>query len=345
MTVKDRIDVEVDSNEYTFTRLDGKLHSFDDAPSQFSADGSERLWHKNGKLHRDGGLPAFIREETIKYPGTDVVVYRRLIQEWYRNGLMSRDGDLPTEQGETFKFDRDTGLLTEETFYKKWYKGDGVFHRDGDKPAMVHRESKFNLAPEAYDIVWELIFYKNDEEHRDGDKPSYVYTHNIAGGGASFFAETLRYSKKDELHREGGKPAVLSVDFQNKTKVSYTEGYFENGVQHRVGEEPAYVDFNDSRKVVRYCQRGQLNRNGEPALVVESADKVISGFYQHGILSEGTVLHSGFSKFLLNELVKVLPVEFGSVEVGEFPSEQLASILCAVTGKTYTTEVTANYEK
>ncbi len=40
-----------------------------------------RFWYKNGKLHRDGDLPAVEHVSGIKV--------------WYLNGLLHRDGDLP----------------------------------------------------------------------------------------------------------------------------------------------------------------------------------------------------------------------------------------------------------
>lgn len=45
-----------------------------------SADGTQK-WHQNGKLHRDGDLPAIIWAD-----GT---------QEWYQNGELHRDGGKP----------------------------------------------------------------------------------------------------------------------------------------------------------------------------------------------------------------------------------------------------------
>lgn len=264
MTVKDRIDVEVDSNGYTFTRLDGKLHSVDDVPSSVSADGSEKLWHKNGRLHREGGKPAFIREEAIKYPGTDVVVYRKLIQEWYRNGLMSRDGDLPTEQGEIFKFDRDTGLLTEETFYKKWYKGDGVFHRDNGKPAFIRKVVSTSINNKEVTSV-EKQWFNNGKIHSYNDKPNSikkeVYRNLYKERAVTYKQITKKWLIKGEvLHRDRDKPAsvVKTFHFKNGQVTNRTvhQRWYVRGFLHRDDGKPAFI-FNTENihpdKYIKSC--------------------------------------------------------------------------------------------
>jgi hypothetical protein len=65
-------------------------------------------WQKNGLLHRDGDLPAFISSG-----GT---------LGWYKNGKFHRDGDKPA-------WIWPNGTL-------QWWKNAKV-HRDGDKPAGI----------------------------------------------------------------------------------------------------------------------------------------------------------------------------------------------------------------
>lgn len=67
------------------------------------------VWERNGRPHRDGDLPAIIRDSCM---------------EWFRDGKLHRDGDLPA----SISVDG----------HMSWYR-DGKLHRDGDLPAIVMR--------------------------------------------------------------------------------------------------------------------------------------------------------------------------------------------------------------
>jgi Ring finger domain len=84
----------------------GQLHRDDDLPAWVWADGSKQWW-KNGQLHRDGDLPAYEGADGSKY--------------WYKNGQLHRDGDLPA------------WVWADGS--KSWYKN-GQRHRNGDLPAI-----------------------------------------------------------------------------------------------------------------------------------------------------------------------------------------------------------------
>jgi antitoxin component YwqK of YwqJK toxin-antitoxin module len=65
-------------------------------------------WYKNGKLHREGDLPA------VEWDGSKF---------WYKNGKLHREGDLPAvEYPDGSKF---------------WFKN-GQYHREGDLPAKEY---------------------------------------------------------------------------------------------------------------------------------------------------------------------------------------------------------------
>jgi antitoxin component YwqK of YwqJK toxin-antitoxin module len=87
---------------------EGKLHRDGDLPARIFPNG-DQYWYKEGNLHRDGDLPAYI------YAGGD--------KEWYKEGKLHRDGDLPARI--------DAGGD------KEWYK-EGKLHRDGDLPALIY---------------------------------------------------------------------------------------------------------------------------------------------------------------------------------------------------------------
>jgi len=68
----------------------------------------QKEWRADGKLHRDGDLPAVERDNGDK--------------EWWKNGVLHRDGDKPA-----LEFS-DGG--------KQWCKNDEL-HRDNDLPAVI----------------------------------------------------------------------------------------------------------------------------------------------------------------------------------------------------------------
>ena len=88
------------------TYKNGLLHSFDDQPAIIFY--TQKIWYRDGKVHRDGDLPAHITDDFGK--------------KWFKNGLAHRDGDLPA-------------LI--EGAVQAWYKN-GERHRDGDLPAVIN---------------------------------------------------------------------------------------------------------------------------------------------------------------------------------------------------------------
>ena len=90
------------------TYRNGLLHSYDDSPAVVADNGTYKVWYKQGKIHREGDLPAITRNEQY--------------QEWYRYGELHRDGDLPAIIG--------------SDNHQEWYKN-GELHRDGEEPALI----------------------------------------------------------------------------------------------------------------------------------------------------------------------------------------------------------------
>jgi hypothetical protein len=97
------------SGEYIYKKicLHHKPHSIDDLPRINSY--GEQCWYKEGKLHRNGDLPALI--------------YAAGEQCWYKEGKLHRDGDLPA--------------AIYASGIQCWYKK-GKRHRDGDLPAIIY---------------------------------------------------------------------------------------------------------------------------------------------------------------------------------------------------------------
>jgi antitoxin component YwqK of YwqJK toxin-antitoxin module len=107
----------------------GKLHREGDLPAIIYSGGTQ-IWYKNGKQHREGDLPAFINVDGR--------------QEWYKNGERHRENDLPA--------------IIDANNSQEWYKH-GVRHREGDLPAIIDGSQ---------------FWYKNGRLHRENDLPAVI---------------------------------------------------------------------------------------------------------------------------------------------------------------------------
>jgi hypothetical protein len=90
---------------------DGKLHRDGDLPAKVAPHGN--YWFRHGKLHRDGDLPA--------------VVWHGRHTCWFKDGLQHRDGDLPA--------------VTWADGTQIWYRH-GRRHRSHDLPAVVWADGR-----------------------------------------------------------------------------------------------------------------------------------------------------------------------------------------------------------
>jgi ribosomal protein L25 (general stress protein Ctc) len=128
-------------------------HSVDDLPAEITCE--NQYWYKEGKIHREGDLPALIYSD-----GT---------QKWYKEGILHRDGDLPAviycenqywyKEGKIHR-EGDLPALIYSDGTQKWYK-EGRVHREGDLPAVIYWNG---------DQEW----YKEGKCHRDGDLPAMI---------------------------------------------------------------------------------------------------------------------------------------------------------------------------
>jgi hypothetical protein len=109
----------------------GKLHRDGDMPAVIRTNG-EQQWFQNGKRHRDHDLPA--------------IIYTCGTQKWYQNDKLHRDNDLPAE------------MYASGT--QKWYQNDKL-QRDNDLPAIVHEDGSKE-------------WFQNGKRHRSNNKPAIV---------------------------------------------------------------------------------------------------------------------------------------------------------------------------
>ncbi len=202
---------EIVEKSYDYTKfykmIDGKkvLHR-ENGPAIVSIFGDDE-YYRNGLLHRDGDLPAFID-------------YRGKIQRYFKHGVMTREGDKPSEynygdikytneKGETHRENGPAVITADGT--EKWYFN-GKLHRDGVKPAIYNKNMTL------------VKFYKNGNIHRDGDLPA-----SVENGRTSYY-------RNGKLHRDGDMPAVIETNG--------TEIYYKDGNIHRDGDKPAVITKN-----------------------------------------------------------------------------------------------------
>jgi len=100
-----------------------------------------QMWYKNGKLHSDNDLPAFIAKNGDQF--------------WYKNNICYRENDLPSiisSKGDQY-----------------WCDINGKLHRDNDLPSIITTDG---------DQYWSDI---NGKLHRDNDLPAAIHTNGIQG--------------------------------------------------------------------------------------------------------------------------------------------------------------------
>lgn len=142
-----------------YTNDKGEIHR-ENGPAIITTDGIQK-WYFNGKLHRDGDLPAVYNKDMT-------------VVKYYKHGNIHRDGDLPAiiNNGSTsycrngeYHRDGDLPAVISKNGYTAYYKN-GKLHRDGDMPAVIEANGT-------------EIYYKNGDIHRDGDKPAVITKNGV----------------------------------------------------------------------------------------------------------------------------------------------------------------------
>lgn len=176
----------------------------------------------------------------------------------YKNGVLhSPDNNTPSvKYGGAYS--------STEEFHKE-----GKYHREGDLPAAITKNTKGEVENEEY--------YKNNERHRDGDKPALI---NKSG---NYLEHT--YYKHGLIHRDGDAPSHILFDGeQNKPIV---ERYHKFGVPHRDNGLPSVIEHSSGNE--EYHVHGERHRDGDlPAVITHRKgwmNNVSKEWYKNGILS------------------------------------------------------------
>jgi hypothetical protein len=124
-----RMVVDADGNQ-NWVLKDGTLHRDDDLPAFIGANGNLH-WYQYGKLHRDNDRPAKVNKNGS--------------MSWYQHNELHRDGDEPA--------------VVEANGSLQWYQR-GQLHRGGDRPAQI---TKTNMS-----------WYWRGKRHRDDNLPAVI---------------------------------------------------------------------------------------------------------------------------------------------------------------------------
>lgn len=170
---------------------------------------SEERYYMNGVLHRDGDLPAVLKE----YPSGAY---------WVQHGLLHRDGDKPAViENICSKWYRygsreltDDDLIQLDGAHLEWFQR-GKHHRDHDRPAVVTKRLC-------------SIWMKNNIIQRDGDLPAEVHDNH-----------SQKWYENGVISRSNGLPAVVYEDGSQQ--------WYSNGVLHRDHGLPADISFSVKR--------------------------------------------------------------------------------------------------
>ncbi len=215
---------------------------------------------RNGRMHRDGDLPA-VRAQLLLTRGiTGQFLYRL----WCRNGTADRGGDNPATVVIDHPQEDDHPQVQGRC---AWMRG-GRLHRDGDLPAVVdvangrfewwvdglqHRgDGRPAVIVFAADGRRSLEWWMHGKRHRGGGRPALV----SANGVCEWWVRGMR-------HRRGGLPAVEGPAVEGGSV--YRREWWERDKWHRAGGLPA-VEIGG--RWFRWFVHGKRHRaDGLPAVV------------------------------------------------------------------------------
>lgn len=172
------------------TKLNGKLHSFDDKPAIINIYG-DKYWYENGLLHRDANDLSSANSSLFALPA---IIYNNGDEYYYRHGKLHSYNDIPA-------------ISTKKLL--AWYK-DGVKHRDKTKDESSELPAEIETTSENIVIT---KYYWNGMLHRDVEEdPARTPPAVISSNGDQIW---YKYGKR---HRDGG---LFALEYGNSTRVWY----------------------------------------------------------------------------------------------------------------------------
>jgi hypothetical protein len=266
----DEKDWRKERTKYPFTCADGTQFWVNETgryhrderigPAIYGKDGTKQ-WFRNGVRHRRNGAATIHPDGTGKY--------------WLNGHKLTR------EEWEVQRYDWPECFDTMEI----WYNAEGQFHREGDKPAIIHHNGS-------------LQYWVNGAQHREFG-PSVVSKGYSAWHRNGELCEERWYNENGDLHREDG-PAITGKEFRawytngvqtaaetkNETQlvlsrsdgtkvIKDTKGnvfHFYNNQYHRDENEGPAVTYASGEQ--QYCSNGKLHRINGPAVIYGDGTQV-----------------------------------------------------------------------
>lgn len=233
LTVRFLVEHEVDAFGVQRWMLNGKLHREGDLPAMVSSKCCK--WFFEGKLHRDGDLPA--------------IECTNGGREWWTNDLRHRDGDLPAVEHANGDCE--------------WWINNQR-HRDGDLPAVERVNG---------DREW----YQNGRRIRILGRPTIVYANGTEAWTQSLASAVTGRLTETQLPN-GDREWFIINDFNNRRirhrcddlpAVERADGrreWWYLGQRFREGDRPTAIRADGTMEW--YDKKGRRHRpNGLPAIV------------------------------------------------------------------------------
>ena len=257
------------NNTTTHYNEDGELHDYVDEhgvkqPAIRNKNG-DYTHYKNGLEQSDGDTPS------SRHIDGDA----NITDLYQKNGELHRDGDLPAE----ITTDKKGNVL------RKAYHFGGLLHRDDNEHSVIETPSKGHtiLTYHRFGLEHNEHGFSKVEKQPDGGQ---LYERKINGvlhspDNTKPAQKTINYTRFGKLmngelyrnehgsHRTGDLPA-LNLTTKTDTETNHKQEYCINGIMHREGDKPAYInkiDYpnGDHKSEERYYKNGKLTReNGLP---------------------------------------------------------------------------------
>jgi hypothetical protein len=139
VTRVDELDRQIDNNRTVIWRLAGSstVHNLGDNPAIILPYG-EKMWSKNGRLHRDHDLPAIITSNGFRYWRRNGEKYNLSVMKTLQDGtkMWIRINDDPDDETEVKHREDDLPAVIYPDGRREWWK-DGRKYREEDPPVST----------------------------------------------------------------------------------------------------------------------------------------------------------------------------------------------------------------
>lgn len=249
------------------TWLNGTYHSFDDKPSYISADGTVKIWHKEGNQHRENG-PAVVYPsgkveywwegrkynnatefylehpkkissfEDVEYGVTDIDAGLRREHSGFSGAMSDPTRIITYRNGKRHSYNDKPAWTSKTCSNLSWWK-DGKRHRENGPAHILNGKEIYYWEGTRYDSATDFYLAHPKQDSRIGgmvdeiNGKDYYYRNDNFGGAITDGTRTITY-KNGQRHSFDDKPAWTS------TKEPGNFSWFKDGYRHRENG-PAHI--------------------------------------------------------------------------------------------------------